>query len=88
MICIICGGTGGARLARGFNEIYDPTALTYICNVGDNMWLFGLAICPDIDTIIYYLSGIADYDRVGGYKMKPSMPMIVCACFTQSSGSG
>jgi LPPG:FO 2-phospho-L-lactate transferase len=68
MICAICGGTGGARLARGINYVYDPAALTYICNVGDNIQLFGLSICPDIDTIIYYLSGSADFDRGWGLR--------------------
>src|SRR6266704_127773 len=66
MICAICGGTGGARLARGISNVYDPAKITYICNVGDNIRLLGLTICPDIDTIIYYLSGIADYDRGWG----------------------
>lgn len=66
MICALCGGTGGARLARGVSYVYDPAALTFICNVGDNIHLFGLTICPDIDTVIYYLSGAADYDRGWG----------------------
>jgi LPPG:FO 2-phospho-L-lactate transferase len=66
MICTLCGGTGGARLARGANNVCDPLALTYICNVGDNIRLFDMTICPDIDTIIYYLSGIADFDRGWG----------------------
>ncbi len=66
MICALCGGTGGARLARGVSYVYDPAALTFICNVGDNIHLFGLTICPDIDTVIYYLSGTADYDRGWG----------------------
>jgi len=66
MICMLCGGTGGARLARGTNYVCDPADLTYICNVGDNIRLLGLTICPDIDTIIYYLSGTADYDRGWG----------------------
>ena len=66
MICTLCGGTGGARLARGASYVCDPMALTYICNVGDNIQLLDLTICPDIDTIIYYLSGIADFDRGWG----------------------
>lgn len=66
MLCIICGGTGGARLARGISQICDPTAVTYICNVGDNIRLFGLTICPDIDAVIYALAGIADSARGWG----------------------
>jgi LPPG:FO 2-phospho-L-lactate transferase len=68
MICVICGGTGGARLARGMSCVHDPAAFTYICNVGDNIRLYGLTICPDIDAIIYYLSGTADYDRGWGLR--------------------
>jgi LPPG:FO 2-phospho-L-lactate transferase len=66
MLCVICGGTGGARLARGISCVYEPAALTYICNTGDNIRLLGLTICPDIDAIIYYLSGAADFDRNWG----------------------
>src|SRR5258708_8445982 len=66
MICAICGGRGGDRLALGTKYVCDPGALTYICKVGDNIRLLGLTICPDIDTIIYYLSGTADYGRGWG----------------------
>ncbi|HEY6285740.1 MAG TPA: 2-phospho-L-lactate transferase CofD family protein [Ktedonobacteraceae bacterium] len=66
MICMLCGGTGGARLARGINYVCDPVTLTFICNVGDNVQLLGLTICPDIDTVIYYLSEAADYSRGWG----------------------
>src|SRR6516162_7927296 len=66
MICMLCGGTGGARLARGINYVCDPSTLTFICNVGDNVQLLDLTICPDIDTVIYYLSEAADYGRGWG----------------------
>lgn len=66
MICVLCGGTGGARLARGTKYVCDPTALTCICNIGDNIRLLDLIICPDIDTVIYYLSDSADYGRGWG----------------------
>ena len=68
MICVLCGGTGGARLARGTKYVCDPTALTCICNVGDNIRLLDLTICPDIDTVIYYLSDSADYGRGWGLR--------------------
>jgi LPPG:FO 2-phospho-L-lactate transferase len=68
MICMLCGGTGGARLARGINYVCDPATLTFICNVGDNVQLLGLTICPDIDTVIYYLSEAADYSRGWGLR--------------------
>lgn len=58
MITVLSGGTGSAKLVRGLAAITDD--LTVICNVGDNVWLHGLYICPDIDTIVYALSGLLD----------------------------
>ena len=42
--------------------------LTVICNVADNMWLHGLYICPDVDTMIYGLAGLLDLRRGWGIK--------------------
>ncbi|MCS7141957.1 MAG: 2-phospho-L-lactate transferase [Candidatus Nitrosocaldus sp.] len=39
--------------------------LSIVCNVGDNVWMHGLYICPDIDTIVYGLAGVLD--RVRGW---------------------
>ncbi|MGI0037719.1 MAG: 2-phospho-L-lactate transferase [Nitrososphaera sp.] len=64
MITILAGGTGSAKLVRGVAELTDD--LTVISNVGDNIWLYGLYVCPDIDTILYALSGIVDKKRGWG----------------------
>jgi LPPG:FO 2-phospho-L-lactate transferase len=53
-------------LARGISKCFDSASLIYIANVGDNIRLYGLTICPDIDAVIYYLAGTADYDRGWG----------------------
>lgn len=66
MITIISGGTGSVKLIRGFNLIDKQIAV--ISNVGDNVWKYGLYICPDIDTIIYGLSGLLDTSRGWGIK--------------------
>lgn len=42
--------------------------MTVISNVGDNIWLYGLYICPDIDTIVYGLAGMLDRERGWGIK--------------------
>lgn len=63
MICAIYGDTGGARLPLGISSICDPAVLTSICKVGDNIRLFDLTICLDIDKVIYYLSSTADHGR-------------------------
>ena len=53
-------------MVRGF-AAYDQE-VTVISNVGDNYWLYGMYICPDIDTIIYGLSGILDEEKGWGIK--------------------
>ena len=64
MITLIAGGTGSVKLARGLSKVADN--LTVIANVADNIWLHGLYICPDIDTVTYGLSGILDKSRGWG----------------------
>lgn len=54
------------KLVRGFSQIDESLAV--ILNVGDNVWKYGLYICPDIDTIVYGLSGLLDTDRGWGIK--------------------
>lgn len=66
MITVISGGTGSVKLVRGLAAITDD--LTVISNVGDNIWLYGLYICPDIDTIVYGLAGILDEKRGWGIR--------------------
>jgi len=66
MITILAGGTGSVKLVRGLvSQIND---LHIISNVGDNYWLYGLYVCPDIDTILYGLADLLDYDRGWGIR--------------------
>lgn len=53
---MLSGGIGGAKLARGFAALPDHE-LTVIANVGDDDRIYGLAVSPDIDTIIYTMAG-------------------------------
>ncbi|MBT4454648.1 MAG: 2-phospho-L-lactate transferase, partial [Candidatus Nitrosopelagicus sp.] len=66
MITILAGGTGSIKMVRGFAS--HDQEVTVISNVGDNYWLYGMYVCPDIDTIIYGLSGILDEDKGWGVK--------------------
>jgi LPPG:FO 2-phospho-L-lactate transferase len=59
MIVALAGGVGGAKLAQGLSALA-PEALTVVVNTGDDFDLFGLRICPDLDTVLYTLAGIAD----------------------------
>lgn len=66
MITILAGGTGSVKLVRGFAQLARDLAV--VCNVGDNIRLNGLYICPDIDTIVYGLAGILDTERGWGIR--------------------
>src|ERR1700722_10315728 len=56
-IVVLAGGVGAARFLEGLIQIIDPKNLTVIVNTGDDEDFYGLRVCPDIDTIIYTLSG-------------------------------
>lgn len=68
MIAVLCGGVGAARLLRAMRLRVDDSDLTAIVNVGDDLVLHGLTICPDIDTITYTLAGLNDDERGWGLK--------------------
>lgn len=55
----LCGGVGGAKLADGLAQLLPPDVLTTAVNVGDDFEHLGLTICPDIDTVLYTLAGLA-----------------------------
>lgn len=59
-IVLLVGGVGGAKLALGLSEILPPEKLTIIVNTADDFWHYGLRICPDLDTVMYTLSGLVD----------------------------
>jgi LPPG:FO 2-phospho-L-lactate transferase len=59
-IVTLTGGVGGAKLVLGLMRIYPPEQITAIVNTGDDFRHFGLTISPDIDTLLYTLSGKAN----------------------------
>lgn len=59
-IVLFVGGVGGAKLAHGLYHTLKPEQLTIIVNTGDDFWHYGLRICPDLDTIMYTLSGLVN----------------------------
>ena len=65
-VLALSGGVGGAKLALGLARVLDPAALTVVANTGDDFEHLGLAISPDIDTLLYTLSGLADPERGWG----------------------
>jgi len=65
-VVALSGGVGGARFLRGLVDVLDPADLTAVVNVGDDLEVLGLSVCPDLDSVLYALAGIADDDRGWG----------------------
>ncbi len=59
-IVALAGGVGGAKLADGLARVLPSEQLKIIVNTGDDFEYCGLYICPDIDTMVYTLAGIAN----------------------------
>jgi LPPG:FO 2-phospho-L-lactate transferase len=57
-VLALSGGIGGAKLALGLYRVLPPGELTVVANIGDDFEHFGLAISPDIDTLLYTLAGL------------------------------
>ena len=59
-ILALAGGVGGAKLALGLAHTVPPAELTVVVNTADDFEHLGLAICPDLDTVMYTLAGVAN----------------------------
>jgi LPPG:FO 2-phospho-L-lactate transferase len=56
-ITVLAGGVGAARFLRGLKAAAPGAQITVIGNTGDDITLFGLRVCPDLDTVMYTLGG-------------------------------
>lgn len=65
-VLAVCGGIGGAKLALGLYHALRPGELVVAVNTGDDFEHLGLNISPDIDTVLYTLSGLSDSVRGWG----------------------
>jgi LPPG:FO 2-phospho-L-lactate transferase len=65
-IVALAGGIGGARFLRGVRAAAPDAELTVVVNTGDDITLYGLRICPDLDTVMYTLGGGIDDVRGWG----------------------
>ncbi|CAN5254847.1 2-phospho-L-lactate transferase [soil metagenome] len=64
---MLSGGIGGARFIEGLKAALGPDdEITVIANTADDIWLFGLRICPDLDTVMYTLGDGIDPERRWG----------------------
>lgn len=56
-IVVLTGGVGGAKLVLGLTQVVPAESVTVIVNTGDDFRHMGLPVCPDLDTLLYTLSG-------------------------------
>ena len=65
-ITLLAGGVGGAKFLRGLRVAAPEAEVTVIGNTGDDITLFGLHVCPDLDTVMYTLGGGVHPDQGWG----------------------
>ena len=65
MYTILSGGTGTPKLLTGFKELAE---FSVIVNTAEDVWISGNKVCPDIDSVIYALSGVIDDEKWWGVK--------------------
>lgn len=65
-VVLLSGGVGGAKLARGLQDVLPAGDLTVIGNVGDDVEVLGLHVSPDLDSLLYALAGLNDEERGWG----------------------
>ena len=65
-VVVLSGGVGGARFVQGVVGVVEPSEVTVVGNVGDDLEVLGLHVSPDLDSILYALAGVNDEQRGWG----------------------
>jgi LPPG:FO 2-phospho-L-lactate transferase len=65
-VVVLSGGVGGARFLRGVVGVVDPGNVSIVGNVADDIEVLGIRVSPDLDSILYTLTGRADEERGWG----------------------
>jgi len=65
-VVALSGGIGGAKLVLGLSRVVPAADLMVVANTGDDFEHLGLAISPDLDTVMYVLAGLDDPQRGWG----------------------
>ncbi|MDP9005879.1 MAG: 2-phospho-L-lactate transferase [Actinomycetota bacterium] len=88
MIAVLAGGVGAARYLAGLVQVVDPAEITAVVNTADDVWLHGLRVCPDLDTVTYTLGGAVDTDRGWGLVDETWATMAALARYEQVAPPG
>ncbi len=65
-ISVLSGGIGGARFLQGLRHLLPDADVTVVTNTADDLWVHGLKVCPDLDTVMYTLGDGIDLQRGWG----------------------
>ncbi|HEX2032184.1 MAG TPA: 2-phospho-L-lactate transferase [Actinomycetota bacterium] len=65
-VVALAGGVGAGKLLRGLVRVTAPAGLTAVVNTADDLTIHGLHVSPDLDSVTYWLAGVADRDRGWG----------------------
>lgn len=65
-VVALAGGVGAGKLLRGLVRVTGPAGLTAVVNTGDDLTIHGLHVSPDLDSVMYWLAGVADRERGWG----------------------
>ncbi len=65
-VAVLSGGVGGARFLRGVVGVVEPGNVSIIGNIADDIEVLGLQVSPDLDSILYTLTGLSDDERGWG----------------------
>src|SRR6202163_132527 len=84
-VVVLAGGVGAARFLRGLVRVLPPEEITVIGNTGDDMWWHGLYIAPDLDTVTYWLAGLADEERGWGIRGDTLAAQVALAGLSETS---
>jgi len=68
MLIVLSGGTGTPKLLQGLSRLLKPEELSVIVNTGEDVVISGLHVSPDIDTVMYTLTGIVDDEKWYGIR--------------------
>jgi LPPG:FO 2-phospho-L-lactate transferase len=85
-ITVLAGGIGGARFLLGLRELGHD--VTVVGNTGDDVTMYGLRICPDLDTVVYTLGGGISNERGWGRENETFRVRDELAAYAEKSSSG
>jgi LPPG:FO 2-phospho-L-lactate transferase len=85
-VCVIAGGVGAARLLHGMQDVVSSTELTAVVNVADDDRICGLAVSPDLDTVVYTCAEAIDPDRGWGLRDETWLAMEGLRRYTEAAG--